>query len=198
MTFESIYNTAAEVINGMERSGYMFAPDTTVCVIVSSSGRVYSGVSGMAADMNGMTVAVHAEINAVNNMTALGEFAVDTLIILNAAGRAPMLPCGGCIGYIMSVNPSNANAYAAMPDRMIRLADVSAFAQGNVPLAAAPVPPRPVLNSVAAPCGSSSGDLLKGRINDLISDDDDEDDEEDEQYLEEFGKPKKKKFFGLF
>lgn len=47
------------------------------------------------------------------------------------------------------------------------------------------------------PSASKSGNLLKDKINNLMSVADDEDDEDDEELLEELSKPKKK-FLGLF
>ena len=209
MTFESIYNTAVDVINGMAMNGFQFTPDMTVCVIFSRTGRVYSGVSSIGAYMNGMPISVHAEINAMNNMTALGEYTVDTLILIDAVNRAPMIPCGSCLSYIAGASPDNMNSMVAMPDRMVRFSEIQMYVQGGIPgapspypnvpvAAAAPVPAKPPTASVMAAGGSSKGDLLKGKINDLIAEAGDDDEDDDEEYLEELSKPKKKKFFGLF
>lgn len=195
MTFDSIYATSMDIINGMTYNGYLFTPDMTVCVIISVTGRVYSGVSNVYTDVAGMPVSVHAEINAMNNMTALGEYAIDTLILVGAVNRLALLPCSGCLNYIVSVDQNNMDSFVAIPDRMIRVSEVGAYVQGG--MQAGSVHQSVSSESITALGGSSNGDLLKDKLNQLIADNGDED-EDDSEYLEAFGKPKKKKFFGLF
>ena len=124
MTFEAIYNIALEVANARTQSGEYIAPDETICVICSRTGRVYNGVSHMEM-MNGAPMSVHAEIEAMRNMQTYGnEVAVDSMVLIDTINRSPMLPCTGCINYIISMSPENSMGYVVMPDRMISLSEM--------------------------------------------------------------------------
>lgn len=198
MTFESIYATAMETINSMIYNGYQFASDATVCVIISATGRVYSGVSSVYIDAVGIPMSVHAEINAVNNMTAFGEYLIDSFILIEAVSRLALLPCSECLNYIVSVNQNNMNAFVAMPGRMIKVSEVGIYAQGGMQPGQLYMEQKTYQNvsseSIMASGGSSKGDLLKDKINKLIIDNDEDDDNE---YMEGLNNSKKK-FFGLF
>lgn len=228
MTFEAIYNVALDVLNKITQERGFLNPGDTVCVISSQSGRVYNGVSHVEM-INGVPTSIHAEVDAIRNMQTLGEFVVDTLVLIDAASRSPMLPCNNCIGYIISLNPESAAGCVAMPDRLIKFTEVGMFAMGGAPgapmgappmggpmgmnpmanpmmdanpIAANPVPQSMVTSvPVSRPlpgAGAAKGNLLKDRVNSLMSvaEDDDED------ILEELGLAddgkKKKKRFGLF
>ena len=124
MTFEAIYNIALEVANARAQSGEYIAPDETICVILSRTGRVYNGVSRMEM-MNGAPMSVHAEIDAMRNMQTYGnEAAVESMVLIDTINRSPMLPCNGCVSYIVSMSPDNAMACVVMPDRMIPLSEI--------------------------------------------------------------------------
>ncbi len=172
MTFDAIYSSAMDVLNKL--SAYeRFGPETTVCVLSTRSGRIFYGVSRVET-VNGMPMEVHAEIIAFREMQAMGETAVETLILLSAVDRSPLIPCPNCAMFIMQ-SGDNASTTVALPDRMIRLSEIAG---------------TPAKKPVA-----SKGSLLKDKVGDLMSVMEDEDDE-DEDIEEE--KPKKKKFFGLF
>ncbi|MBQ8966095.1 MAG: hypothetical protein IJ063_05940 [Ruminococcus sp.] len=133
MTFEAIYNIALEVANARAQSGEFIAPDETICVIFSRTGRVYNGVSRMEM-MNGAPMSVHAEIEAMRNMQTYGaETAVDSLVLIDTINRSPMLPCNGCVSYIASMNPENAMASVVMPDRSIPFSEIMGMAGGFAP-----------------------------------------------------------------
>ena len=184
MTFEAIYAAAVDTVNKLAAGGEMITPDKTVCVISTRSGRIYYGVS-RPEPINGVMTELHAEIDAVRNMQSYGDTAIAELILISAMNRTAMLPCAACVNFILSQGAENAQACAAMPDRMIPLAEIARFSGGNQPAAA------PMRNI------SAKGDLLKDRISSIMEGVDD-DDEEDEELLEQLSKPKKKKLFGLF
>ncbi|MBP3271047.1 MAG: hypothetical protein J6M17_02315 [Ruminococcus sp.] len=211
MTFEQIYNLALDAVNKRVQGGEYIGPDETVCVICSQSGKMYTGISHIEM-MNGAPMSIHAEIDAIRKMQSFGEVAIASLVLMNSLSRSPMLPCNGCVSYIMSLTPDNASAVVMMPDRMIRLPEVSMFAGGG---AAAPQGVQPYggmsqnmsgyrSQSVPAPNtkgsggGSSKGDLLKDRVSNIMSIADDDDD--DDEFLEELAADSKKKglFGGLF
>ncbi|WP_296724086.1 hypothetical protein [Ruminococcus sp.] len=130
MNSEAIFNAAHSTAIRLLESGAFISPADTVCTIQSASGRLYTGIS--RTDMNS---AVHAEIDAVQNMLAAGENIIEALLLLNTQSRTPMLPCNNCIGYIMSLAPANAGCMIMMPDRMISISEVGMFAapMGNMP-----------------------------------------------------------------
>lgn len=133
MTFDAIYNIALEVANARAQSGEYIAPDETVCVIFSRTGRVYNGVSRVET-VNGAPMGVHAEIEAMRNMQTYGnETAVDSMVLIDTMNRSPMLPCNGCLGYIASMSPENAMAGVVMPDRTIPLSEIMGTAGGFAP-----------------------------------------------------------------
>jgi cytidine deaminase len=228
MTFEAIYNIALEVANARAQSGEYIAPDETICVICSRTGRVYNGVSHMG---------VHAEIEAMRNMQTYGnEVAVESMVLIATISRSPMLPCTGCINYIISMSPENSMGCVVMPDRMIPLSEMLGMGGGYAPNtafsgmpngmpaaapvqsgymsgqfvqsvqfgSAAPVPSSPLTSSMTSSQyeggngGTAKNDLLKSRVSSLMSAAEN-DDEEDAEFLEELGAGKKKKgLFGLF
>ena len=133
MTFEAIYNIALEVANARAQSGEYIAPDETICVIFSRTGRVYNGVSRMEM-MNGAPMSVHAEIEAMRNMQTYGnETAVDSMVLIDTINRSPMLPCNGCVSYIVSMSPDNAMGGVVMPDRTIPFSEIMGAAGGFAP-----------------------------------------------------------------
>lgn len=124
MTFEAIYNIALEVANARAKSGEFIAPDETICVVFSRTGRVYNGVSHVD-NSSGSSVSVHAEVEAMNNMQTYGnETAVDSMVLIDTINRSPMLPCSGCLNYVLSVNRDNAMGCVIMPDRAIPIGDL--------------------------------------------------------------------------
>ncbi|SDA12198.1 hypothetical protein SAMN02910447_00553 [Ruminococcus sp. YE71] len=190
MTFDAIYAAAVDTVNRIAAGGEVITPDKTVCVICTPQGRIYYGVS-RAEPVNGVMTEKHAEIDAVMNMQSYGDTAIGELILINAMSGTALLPCSGCVNYILSQGPENAGALVAMPDRMIPLQEVARFAGGGQ------MPP-PVQNSAPLRNISAKGDLLKDRLSSIMDGVDDDDD--DDEFLEELDQPKgkKKKLFGLF
>lgn len=121
MTFNDMYNTAVDVVSKLpviDMSGMQ-----TVCVIQSISGRLYTGVSHIEQGNGGM-IEIHAEVEALRIMQSAGESVVGMMVLIRTSDRAPMLPCVYCIAQILSLAPENAGSLLAMPDRLIRLADM--------------------------------------------------------------------------
>ena len=183
MTFEAIYNTAVDVVNRIAAGGERLGPDKTVCVILSGTGRVYYGVSNPE---------MHAEIDALRNMQGLGEKIVSQLILINTADMTALLPCNGCVKFIISQHPENARCMVAMPDRMIILSEIGNFmGDGAVPAHATSIA---LSRNIKA-----NSDLLKGRVSSLMDGlDEDDDDDDIMKELQKLEKPRKKKLFGLF
>lgn len=212
MNTEAVFNAAHTAAIRLLESGAYIPPDSTVCALETASGAIFTGIS--RNEMNGhISLPVHAEVDAINNMLASGERVVSAILLINTQNRMPMLPCNHCIGYIISLDQRNGECCVIMPDRMIRLTEIGMYT--------APVPPQPavspqmyrnnyhagsaqpvtpaqsplftpdVVSSEANKVSENSdGAMLKNRVNSLlgVADDDDEEDEEKNE------KPKK----GLF
>lgn len=118
--FNQIYQMATDVINYLVTSRGYIEPNTTVCVILARSGRVFNGVSHNE---------VHAEVEAVRNMQGFNETAVESLILVDATSRLAILPCQNCIRYISSLNPANAGALVNMPNRPVPFRELLAPSQ---------------------------------------------------------------------
>jgi cytidine deaminase len=191
MTFEEMYNSALDILNQLSACGEQFRQGSTVCVISTRSGRIFYG-SSRVEPVNGIPTEIHAEIVAYREMQGMGEFAIDTMILIDAMNRTALLPCNNCIGYLLSATPDNKAASVAMPDRMILLSELMPNPMGGAQA------PKPAVS--AAAMNAAKGSLLKDKVNDIMNIMDDEEDEDDDilEELEEMNKPKKKKLFGLF
>lgn len=180
MYFETMIKMAQDIAAAQQQYGG-FSPEDTICVICSGSGRYFTGVSQMQ-NFNGQMMYVHAEINACGQMMQTGEFAVAALMVVNAVNLSAMLPCSGCINYILSQDPSNVNCQIVLPDQLMPIMAVGGTQNGqDLITEAAPAP-------VEATNKNSSSDLLRSRVDSLMHIDDDDDEEEE--------KPQNKSFFG--
>lgn len=159
--FNQIYKMAIDLINYTVSSRGFIEPNTTVCIILAKSGRVFNGVSHNE---------VHAEVEAVRNMQSFNENAVETLILVDANTRVALLPCINCIRYIISLNPVNTGAMVNMPDRPVPFQEVMAQNQAQ---AYASV--HQSVNLVSATrssmvmTGKSKSALLSGKVNGLLA-----------------------------
>ena len=120
--FQKLYKVAQDIAIQKRNTGQC-TPDDTVCVIFAASQRVFFGVNHIEMQ-NGMQVNVHAEIDAMQQMRAGGEFMAEFLLLINVMSLQAMLPCANCAGFIMSQAPQNANCQIVLPDRMIPLAQL--------------------------------------------------------------------------
>ena len=245
MNSDAIFNAAHSAAISLLESGAFISPADTVCSLESGSGRIYTGIS--RGDMNTL---IHAEIDAVRNMQASGEYVIRTLLLIGTQSRSPMLPCNNCLGYILSLAPDNVNCMILLNDRIISINEVGMYAApmnpipepnnfNNIPpqsqrpqytahASAAPIQPAPAaqsrpvnvaeeepepkeeetvkeqvrsvsiseINEVSATVEAnnvnSSGNILKGRVKDLLKAADDDTDE----FLNSLPSPKKR--FGFF
>ena len=210
MNTDMLFNAAHSTAISLLESGAYVTPADTVCAVESGSGRIFTGISH--ADMNN---SVHAEVEAIQNMLAVGENVIQEILLISTQGREPLLPCNNCIGYILSLSPDNAGCMIVMNDRMINIAEVGMYA---APVGAAPdsnvfagaysapppasshargsrmsVTPSVTQGAATAKLNSAnfSGDMLKNKVHSLM--DLSVGDEEEEEKTE-----KKKGFFGFF
>ncbi len=169
--FNQIYKMAMDVVNYMISSRGYIEPNTTVCVILTKTGRVFNGVSHNE---------VHAEVEAVRNMQGFNETAVEAMILVDANSRLALLPCINCIRYIISLNPVNAGAMVNMPDRPVPFQEIMAQNQG-APMMQTPsnrnsaqhaqfqqIPVSATRSSMVV-TGRSKSALLSGKVNNLLA-----------------------------
>ena len=195
--FNQIYKMATDLISYLASSRGYIEPNTTVCVILAKSGRVFNGVSHNE---------VHAEVEAVRNMQSFNESAVESLILVDAGTRLAMLPCPNCIRFITSLNPANAAAMVNMPDRPVPFREILPSSQPlpqGMPVSVNPVSGyMPVQQQVAVSAtrssmvmtGRSKAALLNGKVNGLLAAAQNEDQsDEDLELLDELKENAQKK-----
>ena len=120
----------AQDIAMQKQSMGQVSPNDTICVICAASKRVYTGVNH--PDMqNGMMINIHAEIDAVQQMRAGGDTIAEYLLLVSTATLQPILPCSGCIGFVLGQAPENANCQVVLPDRMIALPRIGQMTGSN-------------------------------------------------------------------
>lgn len=193
--FNQIYKMAIDLINYTVSTRGFIEPNTTVCVILAKSGRVFNGVSHNE---------VHAEVEAVRNMQSFNENAVESLILVDANTRVALLPCMNCIRYIISLNPINTGAMVNMPDRPVPFQEVMAQNQAQAYTSV-----HQSVNLVSATrssmvmTGKSKSALLSGKVNGLLAATKDEDQSDEDidlmnELADSISNKKKGLFGGLF
>ncbi|MBQ7991012.1 MAG: hypothetical protein IJ251_08210 [Oscillospiraceae bacterium] len=169
MLYDQMFGMAKDLAVRQQQYGG-FSPQDTICVVCSGTGRLYYGVSG-TENVGGAQVAVHAEVNAVRQLLANGENVVTSLLLVSANELGAMLPCSGCVQFILSQNAANRNAMILLPDRQISVMEAAGGAVPGGMMRSSPVPPA---------ARAASSDLLKSRVGDLMDIDDEDEDEDDE------------------
>ena len=138
MAYDVILNIAAEVAKKRAESGVSVNPDDTVCVIRTSTGNIYTGINRFQVH-NGMVNAIHAEIDAINNMKLNNESIIESITVINSYTLSPILPCNNCINIIISINPENIKCQIVTPVHNIPVTAVNQFVANNT--ASGTVPP---------------------------------------------------------
>ena len=123
MAYEFMYNVALDMVNKRTSSGEPVSPEDTVCVIYSNTGRIYTGMSRID-NQRGMVNLIHAEVDAIRNMQSFGENGIESLLLMHIYSRSLMLPCGNCIGSVLSLDPSNSQCWVWGPDRLMRITEI--------------------------------------------------------------------------
>lgn len=161
MAYEFMYNIAMDLINARLESGEYITPEDTVCAVFTRSGKIYTGIS-RTENFGGQMVSVHAEIDAIRNMQAYNENAIEAIILALVAARTIILPCNNCISYILSLDSQNSQSWVVVTDRLIRLDEISRFITPQ-PDMNINVPPPPASHTNIPPVS----DPIIGRPSDL-------------------------------
>lgn len=133
MAYGFLIETAIDTVRKRYSNGSSPHMVDTVCVVCSGSGKIYTGINIINNNGN-FPENVHAEIDVINKMRAEGETIVRAITVFNSCNVSPILPCNGCIGMIMSMNPENANAQIVTPSGNIRITDVGRAAPSHIRL----------------------------------------------------------------
>jgi cytidine deaminase len=197
--FSSMSQYATQKIELYTSRGVALLPGTTVCVVISGTSQVYCEVSSVA-NINGKPCASHSERDVFAAMQRNNDPVVQFLALYELSGQS-IIPCSGCIQYMLQMNPMNTNCQVVLPDRICSIME---YLQPIMPNAPQPHIPAngPVVTSVPTRSGmsasisvanqeaSANSTALREKIGKLKKD---------------FNKPveleedtKKKKFFGLF
>ncbi len=208
MNYETIFQTAREIVSQRLRSGEPVMPDDTVCVIASVTGKLYTA-QNRRENVNGTIRNIHAEKEAMRSMQNASETVIQTVLLLSCSNGMPLLPCDDCMRSMIALNPDNIRCEIMMMDRAVPIAEFidrfrpKANMQASQPYAQA-APAKSVTSitsvsvsasavSVQIPEATNDADLLRSKVSSLLhAAEDDEDDTDKTQ------KPEKKKRFGGF
>ena len=127
--YQTLFKVAQDIAMQRQSAGQV-TPNDTICIISAASKHVYTGVNHQEMQ-NGMMINIHAEIDAVQQMRAGGDTIAEHLLLISAATCQPILPCSGCIGFILGQAPENANCQVVLPDRMVPLPQIGQMTGSN-------------------------------------------------------------------
>lgn len=195
MNYEAIIQRATEIAKQRMMSGERIMPDDTVCVLCSSSGRLFTGLSHFV-NQGGMIQNIHAELEAIRNMQIMGESVIESMLLISIVNGMPLLPCFDCMRQILSLHTDNIYCEIMMQDRAVSLAEFSDQLRAQAVRTTLPNLGIQRVASVSVPLPTevrNEANLIKDRVNSLLNVADDEEDQ-----IAETEDGDKKKRFGLF
>ena len=94
MDLQEMYNTAVGIIENLRTAGgnYSVSENSSVCVLVTASGRVYSGLTGTTLE-NGVVKTSCPEYNAIVSMMTDGERRIAKMMTVMFRNGEVVLPC---------------------------------------------------------------------------------------------------------
>lgn len=129
MNYRFLLDTAIDTIRKRYDKRHNPVMGDTVCVICAGNGNIYTGINEYILKEN-YSENIHAELDALKKMQADGQTVVKALTVFNSCNISPILPCNGCIKYILSLNDENRNTIVVTPNGNMYMTDVSKFAAG--------------------------------------------------------------------
>ncbi|MBP3858172.1 MAG: cytidine deaminase [Ruminiclostridium sp.] len=121
--WKDMFNAAKAVQNGRKISDYVEAGGVAAAVL-SSSGRIYTGVCVDTCS----TLGICAERNAIFNMLTNGEQEISKVLAIMPDGRTGA-PCGACRELMVQLMPERYKDIEIMPDygaeRVITLGELT-------------------------------------------------------------------------
>lgn len=146
MDLQELYNVAVNIMENLRTAGgnYSVSEDSSVCVMLAQSGRVYSGLNGTKFE-NGELKKSCSEYNAIMSMMADGETRILKIMTVNFRNSEVVLPCEECKKLILRINGENRSCEIAvsksgtlslgilMPDAVLEdtMQDVTAESTGS-------------------------------------------------------------------
>ena len=115
MDLQEMYNTAVGIIESLRTAGgsYDVSENSSVCVLLAMSGRVYSGVTGTAFENGAMKISC-PEYNAVVSMMTAGETRIVKMMTVMFRNGEVVLPCEECRNLIFRINSENIGCEIAL------------------------------------------------------------------------------------
>lgn len=110
-----MYNTAVGIIENLRTAGgnYSVSENSSVCVLVTASGRVYSGLTGTTLE-NGVVKTSCPEYNAIVSMMTDGERRIAKMMTVMFRNGEVVLPCEECRNIIFRMDSENCNCEIAV------------------------------------------------------------------------------------
>lgn len=160
MDLQEMYNTAVGIIENLRTAGgnYSVSENSSVCVLVTASGRVYSGLTGTTLE-NGVVKTSCPEYNAIVSMMTDGERRIAKMMTVMFRNGEVVLPCEECRNIIFRMDSENCNCEIAvsksgtiklrvlMPNSRFPQSQQSAPVQQSVNNLTSPPTPPPVNDS---------------------------------------------------
>jgi len=115
MDLQEMYNTAISIIENLRTAGgsYSVSEDSSVCVLVTFSGHVYSGLMGTSLE-NGVIKETCPEYNAVVSMMTAGETQIAKMMTVMFRNGEVVSPCEECKNLIFRINRENSKCEIAV------------------------------------------------------------------------------------
>ncbi|MDY4413193.1 MAG: hypothetical protein SPE43_02285 [Ruminococcus sp.] len=115
MDLQEMYNTAVGIIENLRTAGgnYSVSENSSVCVLVTASGRVYSGLTGTTLE-NGVVKTSCPEYNAIVSMMTDGERRIAKMMTVMFRNGEVVLPCEECRNIIFRMDSENCNCEIAV------------------------------------------------------------------------------------
>ena len=121
--WEKLYSSAKSVQNERRISAYVLGGEVSAAIL-STSGRIYTGVCIDTCS----TLGICAERNAIFNMITNGEHEIDKVLAIMPDGKT-VTPCGACRELMVQLMPDSYKNIEIMLDyekrKTIKLGDIT-------------------------------------------------------------------------
>ena len=103
---------------------YSIDSECTLCIIVTDTQELYSGVSSIKVNDNGIEN-VPAEFNAIMSMIFENKSKVSQMAIISIADKSPRMPADNCLDFILRIDDGNSGCeILAAEDKCITAGDL--------------------------------------------------------------------------
>ncbi|MDE6833811.1 MAG: hypothetical protein K2J39_06175 [Ruminococcus sp.] len=136
MELIELYNKAFELVEKVKnfRSQTIEEKDSTLCVVVTESGNIYAGVTGIRIS-NGTVTKACAEYNALMSMLCDGVSCVRQMMTVSIADNSVCPPCSEAVDILCRISENNNQCEVAVSvDKAVKVCEldtVSAYSINN-------------------------------------------------------------------